>query len=253
MIKCENIQCIHHTNKNRCGTNATIGLNASCKNFEKGFYYYFFAFQSAMKNSNFIIYLSLTDDVRYSIYYLMRCLPIVFAENNRINGITIQHATTKKILNADDILNLIQTDLDGDKITKCIQEFQENGVPLIQTDHEKKHTIEKEFGWLSTTGDFTESPWGEHESSALEISEKKFHDEYREWMKEHIESPSKHSGLARDFLIHKKGYALIHDPTTMSGYIVQHQKRLTKRMREFLYAYFIDMNMQSKAESYLND
>ena len=56
---------------------------------------------------------------------------------------------------------------------------------------------------------------------------------------------------AREFLSGVKGYALIHNPAGFGGYLVSHEKPLTKAQREFLYDYFIKIGDRFKAECYL--
>ena len=56
----------------------------------------------------------------------------------------------------------------------------------------------------------------------------------------------------RDFLIHEKNYALIHDPQQL-GYHVAEPARLTKKQKDFLYGYFLDMGLKMKAEKYMDD
>lgn len=111
---------------------------------------------------------------------------------------------------------------------------------------------EKEFGWLSPAGEFTESPFGTHEESAERICEKKgFDSEYRKWRKEMLGTGSLR--LYRDFLSEVKGYCLIHNPSRSGGYIVTNVKNLTKRQRDFLYGFFMDIGDRFKAEQFLEE
>lgn len=110
---------------------------------------------------------------------------------------------------------------------------------------------EKEFGWLSPTGVFTESPFGTHEESAEQICEEKgFTEEYWNWVKENRDNEINH--LMRDFLSEVKGYCLIHNPSGYTGYIVTNMKNLTKQQKEFLYGYFMDMGDRFKAEQFVD-
>ena len=56
--------------------------------------------------------------------------------------------------------------------------------------------------------------------------------------------------LYRDFLTEVKGYCLIHNPSGTGGYIVTNIKELTKKQREFLYDYFMDMGDRLEAEPF---
>ena len=115
----------------------------------------------------------------------------------------------------------------------------------------QQDTEEKEFGWLSPTGVFTESPFGTHEESAEQICEEKgFTEEYWNWVKENRDNEIDH--LMRDFLSEVKGYCLIHNPSGYTGYIVTNMKNLTKQQKEFLYGYFMDMGDRFKAEQFID-
>ena len=57
--------------------------------------------------------------------------------------------------------------------------------------------------------------------------------------------------LYRDFLIYEKGYVLIHNPSLIGNYKVTYAKDLTKKQKDFLYGYFVDMGDIFKAEIYL--
>lgn len=90
------------------------------------------------------------------------------------------------------------------------------------------------------------------EESAEMICERKgFVDEYWKWVKENGDNEIGH--LMRDFLSEVKGYCLIHNPTGCGGYIVTNMKSLTKRQKEFLYGYFMDMGDRFKAEQFIKE
>ena len=99
---------------------------------------------------------------------------------------------------------------------------------------------------------------GTHEDAAQEIVNKKgFEEEYRKWNKYQEEKykdvNSKRIALHRDFLVEVKGYVLIHNPSLIGNYIVTYAKDLTKKQKDFLYGYFIDMGDRLTAETYLED
>ena len=90
------------------------------------------------------------------------------------------------------------------------------------------------------------------EESAEMICERKgFVDEYWKWVKENGDNEIGH--LMRDFLSEVKGYCLIHNPTGCGGYIVTNMKSLSKRQKEFLYGYFMDMGDRFKAEQFIKE
>ena len=141
-------------------------------------------------------------------------------------------------------------EIDMEKLRKHMEDFN-NGI-LPEADNKPEEKEAKEFGWLSPAGEFTESPFGEHEESAEAICENKgFEPEYRTWRKAMLDTNSMR--LYRDFLVEVKGYCLIHNPTGSGGYIVTNIKNLTKRQKEFLYGYFMDMGDMFKAEQFLKE
>lgn len=253
MIKCKNRFCKYNCENNKCSLkNAYIGLDSKCDSFEKGFLYYFYYFSYELDNKNFIPTFNMSDDMRYCIYYLMKTLPIEFAYDDIRGMITLREIGTKHILNSHDIYEMIKSDkLDSEALNDCAKDFDENGLPKQNSEEQEKELINHDYGWLSPTGDFIESPWGEHEKSAEKIvDDKNWGDEYNEWLDSQY---NKNNFINfRDFLVDVKGYALIHDPSTL-GYNVTHRKELTKKQKDFLYGYFIDMGMTLKAEKYLND
>ena len=80
------------------------------------------------------------------------------------------HKETKEILNANDLLALMETDLDKDALKKCTEEFNANGLPKYEEkdepETEAKESEQKEYGWLSPEGDFHSAEWGCHEMAA---------------------------------------------------------------------------------------
>lgn len=248
MIKCENTYCKHHGENNKCNLKkAVIGIDSMCQNFEKGFMYYFYYFTNM--NSNFITMFDLKEDMRYSIYYLMKCLPIVFSEDYNRGIIVLRDAETDKLLTVKDICKMIQSDkMDWDEFQNCIYDFEESGLPNPNPESKVEVKVDHQpFGWLSPTGEFTEGDWGDHEIVANEIINKKgFTEEYDKYEEESILND------CRGFLSEIKGYVLIHDPSNL-GYIVTNTKPLTKKQKDFLYGYFLDMGMKGRAEGYLED
>jgi hypothetical protein len=143
----------------------------------------------------------------------------------------------------------------SEKFRKHLADFNAGIMPGQGEDQSKQRESKvqhKKFGWLSPEGTFTESPFGTHEESAEMICERKgFVDEYWKWVKENGDNEIGH--LMRDFLSEVKGYCLIHNPTGCGGYIVTNMKSLTKRQKEFLYGYFMDMGDRFKAEQFIKE
>lgn len=260
MIKCENIYCKYHDRNNKCELRkAVIGSDSKCRNFEKGFLYYFYYFVNS-NCSNFITMMELNDYMRYSIYYMMKCMPIEFSVDNVHGIVVLRDSETHDLLDRKGTLSMIDDKLDRDKFIACVNEFITEGLPKSSDDNKENSNGSdvatvfkeaKEFGWVTPTGEFIESPWGSHEESANKIvNDKGFKDEYNEWL---TEQPNNTLGINyRDFLIHEKGYVLIHSPSYL-GYQVVNIKPLTKKQRDFLYGYFLDMGMKLRAEEYVDE
>lgn len=165
------------------------------------------------------------------------------------------HIVWNALGNKNFIDAIVKREIDMEKFRKHLADFNAGIMPGQGEDQSKQRESKvqhKEFGWLSPEGTFTESPFGTHEESAEMICERKgFVDEYWKWVKENGDNEIRH--LMRDFLSEVKGYCLIHNPTGCGGYIVTNMKSLTKRQKEFLYGYFMDMGDRFKAEQFIKE
>ena len=250
---CENTKCKHWKSGNNCGSTVKIGFDGKCQSFEKGIIYYFDLVWDSLKNKNYIdmVELQLNPDLRIGLYYVMDCfgLDCCEAEWGTCRMIMLKDKENGEVLNTAQIGDLYEMDMD-----KLKQHFDNlmNGImpqPKENISQTSESIKEHDYGWLSPTGDFTPSPFGTHEESAQTICENQnFMDEYSVWREE-----SEDHYLMRDFLIEAKGYALIHDPTGQNCYLVTNMKNLTKKQKEFLYGYFIDMGDRFKAEQFLEE
>lgn len=136
--------------------------------------------------------------------------------------------------------------MNHEEFDKLFRDFQ-NGI-LPSVTHEKTKKDSQPFGWLSPMGEFTEGDFAEHEEAAERIIEKSgFGDEYEDWLMSNGEGVT-----CRDFLSEVKGYCLIHNPAGYGGYIVSNVKQLTKKQKEFLYGYFMDIGDKFKADQYMD-
>ena len=122
-------------------------------------------------------------------------------------------------------------------------EYEKKPIKEEPEEEIKEETLD--YGWLAPNGVYTESPWGTHEESARKIvDEKGFKEEFKDF--EHNDLR-----LARDFLVYKKGYCLIHNPQGFGITQVTRPDRLTKHQREFLYDYFVKEGSPDRAKFYL--
>lgn len=248
-VYCKNTSCKHHCENNSCDTIIKIGETGKCLSFEKGFTYYFHIVWEALSNKNYIDMAEIErhPDLRIGLYYIMECYDLGFSEVEWgfCRMVMLKDKENGKGLKYEEI---IAKNLNNNKFMEHYENFNAGIMPEIKNDEETKTEL-KEFGWLSPMGEFTESPFGQHEESAEIICKKHgFVDEYWEWVEN---TDDEIHYLMRDFLAEVKGYCLIHNPSGYNGYIVTHTRNLTKKQKEFLYAYFIDMGDKFKAEQFL--
>lgn len=253
-VYCRNSSCKHWCGNDTCDTTVKIGSGGRCESFEKGIIYYFHLVWEELSRKNYIDMVDIINkpDIRIGIYYVADCYNLGMSEMEwgTCRMVMLKTEEGGKPLTYDDIKDI---EIDMGKLRKHITDFNNGILPGKKEEKEQPEEKEpKEFGWLSPTGEFTESPFGEHEESASLICEKRgFVDEYWKWVKETGDNEIGH--LMRDFLAEVKGYCLIHNPSGYNGYIVTNIKNLTKRQRKFLYDYFMDMGDRFKAEQFLEE
>lgn len=249
---CKNRGCKHRDSRDRCEIvrKVKIGVSGECESFEKGFVYYTDLVFDALNNTNMILPQSLTKDMRIGLYYVMKMFHLGFSEVNLGpwlgRAYMLKRAEDKVGLKTGEI---VQLPIDHDALLELMMDFGKGILPgpdMEDKQQEPPKKTSQPFGWLSPTGEFTEGDWGEHEQVAFEIIQKKGLED--DWDKNHREYIS-----ARDFLSGAKGYALIHNPSGFGGYIVSHEKPLTKKQKDFLYGYFSDMGDSLMANTYMED
>lgn len=240
---CKDICCKYHGAHNTC-TKATVNIdNAKCQSFERGFHYYINLVWNKLDVSNMITPMDMTHDLKIGLYYVMKIYDLGFTECERGSWRFIMLTKEKggKGLMYEDIIKL---PINSEVLMQLRKDYDNGILPGADIETEKPKKTSQPFGWLSPTGEFFEGDWGEHEEIAHSIlKSKNLLDEYVN---------SNKSYLCRDFLSEVKGYCLIHNPSGDGGYIVSHVKPLTKKQKEFLYEYFIDLGDRFKAEQYLD-
>lgn len=252
-VKCKNTCCRHNDIKTGgCKVTVEIGTDGRCRSFEKGFIYYIDLVWKALGGGNFIDALQMTQDLRIGMYYVMSIYRLGFAEQEwgTCRMFLLKDGEDGPALKASEI---VAREIDMEKFTQLVDDFENGILPGQNKEQEQRpgpgEKAYLDFGWLSPAGDYTESPFGNHEESAYAICEARdWQEERRRWGDE-----ESNSGLCRDFISAVKGYCLIHNPTGAGGYIVTCQKKLTKRQREFLYEFFTDKGDRFKAEQYLEE
>ncbi|MBO5207422.1 MAG: hypothetical protein J6C09_07565 [Clostridia bacterium] len=223
--------------------------------FEKDFDYYIYNAFMLLERGNVITPFDLDNDRRIGLFYIMSIYHISFATYVRGSWEWLSLVKEKggKPLDAKEIRAM---EPDIEVYNKLKEEFSRGILPGKNNETEgtkpKATKSDQNFGWLSPTGEFIASGWGEHYAAAKKIIKSRgFEQEYREYEEKHS---SRHSlGFPGDFLSEVKGYCLIHNPTMDGGYIVTHIKPHTKKQREFLYNYFAEMGNMARASMYLEE
>ena len=245
---CKNRGCKHQSNDNKCTIvrRVKIDMDGKCVSFEKGFLFYFDLVYDALRSSNFIPANKLTKDLKIGLYYVMKTFDLGFSEVDMGawfgRAYMLKDGKNGKGLTTDEI---IKRDVNKDSLMKIIEDCSKGILPGAEAEEQKPKKTHQPFGWLSPTGEFIEGDFAEHEAVAHEIIKKKGF--LNEFCKESAED------TARDFLSRVKGYVLIHNPAGFGGYIVSHEKPLTKKQKDFLYGYFIDMGDSLMANAYVDD
>lgn len=90
----------------------------------------------------------------------------------------------------------------------------------------KKHMrVSPYLGWLAPDGTFVTVGWGQHEDMAWLITE------HRGWKEEFQEE----GYSAGDYLVRKKGYILLDDPSASGVIHITRHERMTKQQEDFLW------------------
>jgi hypothetical protein len=225
----------------------------------KEFLWYLTLPLNRMGSSNMLTTFDLDNDMILGLYYLMEIYHLRFYHiiYGSWEWISLSQGEDGEYLSGDQIKEL---EPDVEKFNKHKSNFEKGILPegYVKANNLEPKKPEQEefqykgkFGWLSPTGEFVVSDWGEHEGSAYDIiCEKGFEEEYDKW------SDSDDSGrleLARDYLCEVKGWVLIHNPSMDGGYIVTNLKPMTKKQKEFLYSYFMEIGNGVRASMYIED
>ena len=141
--------------------------------------------------------------------------------------------------------DIITLPIDEAAVAKIVQELEDGHLANMAANRPQPKKGSQPYGWLSPTGTFTEGDFGEHDATARKIIRKNgFWEEFRRWR-------SDRQSTCRDFLSEVKGYCLIHNPSGGGGYVVAYVKPLTRKQRDFLYGYFMEIGDWFKAEQYV--
>lgn len=262
-VKCINKECKFNNHDGKCiKKSIKLGYNG-CESFEKNMIYYIHLVWEELEHTNMIFPFKLTPDLRIGLFYVMELYGLKFSNNTWGNDSFLTlHRDDVKNGDALSYKDIVDIDIDMDKLKYHNEKFMNGELPPYKAESiDKNNTKEVEtikskieeqpFGWLSPTGEFIESDWGTHEESAIDICKNnKWEDEYYEW---HMKNNVNERTFCRDFLHYVKGYALIHNPSMIGGYIVTYTKDLTKKQKDFLYSYFLDMGDVLRAESFITD
>lgn len=95
------------------------------------------------------------------------------------------------------------------------------------------------YGFISPDGEFYPVEWSCHEKFASEFIDAK------NWREDYALNGV--SIYNTDYLVHNKGWLLLHNPRLGNPILTQGDKRMTKAQRETLYDYFIKYGMKNEA------
>lgn len=246
-IKCEDFRCKQYR-RGVCGFSGSVSIGAGgkCSSFEKGILYYFNLVWNSLKRKNYIDALELDRELRIGLYYVMTVFHLGFSEMEwgTCRMLMLKNGEDGPALKYDDIVAL---PVDEEALRRLSDDFDAGKLPGTDIEKKAPPKSSQPFGWLAPGGQFTDGDLGEHEEAARAIIERSgFLDEFHE-------GSQRNGWTCRDFLSEVKGYCLIHNPTGSGGYIVSHRKPLTKRQREFLYGYFMDLGDRFKAEQFVEE
>jgi len=243
--ECRNICCKHHQTGDTCGTTLQIDADGRCQSFEKNLLYYFRLAFSALSNKNYIDALDLTKEMKIGLYCVITAYHLGFTamEWGTCRMYALKASENGAMLNTADICAM---EPDTEALERLSREMDEGILMQKCADSEHSAKQSQPFGWLSPTGIFTEADFGEHDAAAQEIIRKKgLWNDFLDWRNER-------TGTSRDFLSEVAGYCLIHNPSGSGGYIVSAVKPLTKRQKDFLFGYFMEIGDRFKAEQYVD-
>lgn len=245
-IVCSNSGCKHHRPGDTCSSSAKIGTNAKCQSFEKGLTYYFGLTWSALHHKNFIDAVELTPDLKIGMYCVMKAyhLGSTTMEWGTCRMYALKTNSDGPMLKTADILAL---PIDEQAVSTLEHDFESGRLLGMAENYPHREKAFQPFGWLSPTGTFTEGDFGQHEAAAESIIRKKgFWKEFCSWK-------TGPGSTCRDYLSRVKGYCLIHNPNGDGGYLVSASKQLTKKQRDFLYSYFMEIGDRIKAEQFISE
>ena len=265
MILCNNVHCKYNGKKDKgknigkryCAYKSDVIFNdGTCESFERSITWYFNKVWNAISNTNMILASDMTEDLKIGLYYVMQCYNLGFVQQNYGSWswfALVDHNDTKHNMTYEEV---IKRPFNSEKFARFLKDFDNGILPGSQAWCQKENVPEpvkpkkssQPYGLLSPSGKFIEGDFGEHEQLAWNIIEE------NNWNDDYLEEIGAIS-TACDYLVHKKRYVIIHNPSGDGGYIVTANLMypLTKAQREFLYNYFYDMGNVMRAEYYLEE
>lgn len=141
-LKCKNKYCKFHRGSGCSKKSVTLDRKGGCETYEPGFTYYFFYCCEHMQ-TNFLTYPEINEypAYKYSIYYMTKCLPVECYSDDIRGMLVICDSRTKKPLNANDLMELLNDNLDENALNACVDDYLKNGLP--KATETKKDEMEK--------------------------------------------------------------------------------------------------------------
>lgn len=128
-VTCKNACCLHNIiATNGCNSTIIIGEDGRCKNFEKGFVYYFDVVWKALTSKNFIDEVEMTPDMRIGLYYVMSVYRLGFSvqEWGNCRMYTLRDGEDGPPLRAVDI---VKREIDNEKYKRLVDDFMDGILP----------------------------------------------------------------------------------------------------------------------------
>ena len=167
-VKCINKECKFNNYDGKC-TKKSIKIDYNgCMSFEKNIIYYIHLVWDELDKTNMIFPFKLTPDLRIGLFYVMELYGLKFKSNTWGNDSFITlHKDGVKDGTALGYKDMISIDMDMEKLKYHMEKFNQGILPPYDEDKKELKEMKSEpkvesqpYGWLSPTGEFTESDWG---------------------------------------------------------------------------------------------
>lgn len=114
-----------------------------------------------------------------------------------------------------------------------------------------KNARDDDYGWLEPDGTYHAVEWGDHSKWAMEYTNNHYpFKDYAHMYWKTDANGKRHHYVCGDFLVYVLGWVLLDNPTQgIATPKYDPARRLTKAQKEFLYDYYIERNLNSRANA----